>query len=184
MKFERVLRGLEKSGGCGGGEDVEGLSDLLRQGNFDNDDGVHGSVKGISTELIERVKRDISIRITDLLRGRRLVIIDGFLLFGRSIPSSLKDLFDIKILLRARYEDAKRRREKRNGYVTLEGFWEDPEGYFDEVVWPNYVGEYERGLLFEEGEGGDEEGWDLGVGCEVGVGGVLGVGRWGSEGGD
>jgi nicotinamide/nicotinate riboside kinase len=46
--------------------------------------------------------------------------------------------------------DAKRRRESRNGYVTLEGFWEDPEGYFDRVVWPNYVDEH--GYLFEEGD--------------------------------
>ena len=23
--------------------------------------------------------------------------------------------------------------------MTLEGFWEDPPGYVDNVVWPNYV---------------------------------------------
>ncbi|CAF9912481.1 ribosylnicotinamide kinase [Imshaugia aleurites] len=62
-----------------------------------------------------------------------------------------RDLFDIKILLRATYEDAKARRKRRNGYVTLEGFWIDPEGYFDMVVWMGYEREYE-GLV--EGGGG------------------------------
>lgn len=161
MKFEQVLRTIKE----GTGDDSEKLlGDLLRQGNFDNgneDDGIHGAVKGIPSEALERVKSDVQNWIGPALRGRQLVIIDGFLLFGKSIPASFQNLFDIKILLRARYEDAKRRREKRNGYVTLEGFWEDPEGYFDEVVWPNYVAEY-AGLI-EEGEG-DDRGKERGKG--------------------
>ena len=34
--------------------------------------------------------------------------------------------------------------------MTLEGFWEDPEGYVDEVVWPNYVREHK--WMFENGD--------------------------------
>jgi nicotinamide/nicotinate riboside kinase len=34
---------------------------------------------------------------------------------------------------------AKQRRESRTGYVTIEGFWADPPGYFDKIVWPNYA---------------------------------------------
>ena len=45
------------------------------------------------------------------------------------------------------------RREARSGYVTLEGFWEDPPGYVDNVVWPNYVRDH--AFLFK---GGDVEG--------------------------
>lgn len=67
--------------------------------------------------------------------------------------SSLQPLLDIKIFLRVSYEKAKARREARSGYVTLEGFWEDPKGYVDAVVWPNYVEDH--GWLFE---GGDVEG--------------------------
>lgn len=172
VKFEKVLRTI-KEGSVG--EEV--LGDLLRQGNFnndkDNDDGVHGAVKGIPSEALERVKSAVQTWIGPALQGHQLVIVDGFLLFGKSIPASFQDLFDIKILLRARYEDAKRRREKRNGYVTLEGFWEDPEGYFDEVVWPNYVAEY--GGLIEEGEGDDG-------GKERGKGGIrLSDPGWGLE---
>ena len=37
--------------------------------------------------------------------------------------------------------------------MTLEGFWEDPPGYVDKIVWPNYVADHE--WMFE---GGDVEG--------------------------
>lgn len=167
MKFERVLRTIKE--GSGGAEEVLGA--LLRQGNFDNGngnedehkhDGVHGAINGIPPQTLERVKSSVQNWIGPLLRGRQLVVVDGFLLFGTSIPASFQDLFDIKILLRARYEDAKRRREQRNGYVTLEGFWEDPEGYFDQVVWPNYVVEY-GGLMGGEGEEGEGEGEKKGI---------------------
>ncbi len=86
--------------------------------------------------------------------GSRLLIIDGFLLFpsdlvGPEIPSHL----NIKILLRATRRAAKERREARPGYVTLDGFWADPPGYFNDVVWPNYVEGHARYFL-----GGDVEG--------------------------
>ena len=44
----------------------------------------------------------------------------------------------------------KRRREARAGYVTLEGFWEDPPGYVDKIVWPNYVNDH--AFLFVDGK--------------------------------
>ena len=67
--------------------------------------------------------------------------------------SAIQNLLDIKIFLRVSYAKAKARREARSGYVTLEGFWEDPEGYVDKIVWPNYVEDH--GWMFE---GGDVEG--------------------------
>lgn len=33
--------------------------------------------------------------------------------------------------------------------MTLEGFWEDPPGYVDKIVWPNYVHNHE--WMFENG---------------------------------
>lgn len=63
-----------------------------------------------------------------------------------AIHSSL----DVKIFLRASYAAAKARREARDGYVTLEGFWADPPGYVDKIVWPNYVSEH--GWMFENGD--------------------------------
>jgi nicotinamide/nicotinate riboside kinase len=88
-----------------------------------------------------------------------ICILDGFLLYSdparRSIPRSITDLLDLKLFVRSNYERTKTRREARKGYVTLEGFWEDPEGYVDEVVWPNYIAEHKwmfEGRDVDDGE--------------------------------
>lgn len=78
------------------------------------------------------------------------MLVEGFLLFGDGVREELGRLFDLAILLRATRASAGRRRASRNGYVTLEGFWQDPPGYFEDVVWPNYVKEH--GYLFEDGD--------------------------------
>lgn len=134
----------------------------MSQGGLE--DGVHGGTGG--GEALESV----AARMKDEVDGWReagtlnfpsfsssqpppsLLILDGFLLLTPALES-LHPLFDIKILLRASYADAKARREARSGYVTLEGFWQDPPGYFDAVVWPGYV-EGHEGFF----EGGDVEG--------------------------
>lgn len=79
----------------------------------------------------------------------RMCLFDGFLLYSKSM-TELAPSLDIKVLLRASYAQAKARREARDGYVTLEGFWKDPPGYVDDIVWPNYVKEHE--WLFEKGD--------------------------------
>jgi nicotinamide/nicotinate riboside kinase len=63
-------------------------------------------------------------------------------------------LLDVKLFLRVSKTKAVARREARDGYVTLEGFWKDPPGYVEEIVWPNYVDAHR--WMFEEGkvEGG------------------------------
>ncbi|KAL5113443.1 ribosylnicotinamide kinase [Pleosporales sp. CAS-2024a] len=81
--------------------------------------------------------------------GRRICVVDGFLLFSEDMRE-VRDAFDVRLFLRTSYETAKRRREARSGYVTLEGFWEDPPGYVDNVVWPNYVKDH--GFLFADGD--------------------------------
>ncbi|RFU25394.1 hypothetical protein B7463_g10938, partial [Scytalidium lignicola] len=68
----------------------------------------------------------------------RLCIFDGFLLFSKEM-ALIQPYLDIKVFLKVSYAKAKARREARSGYVTLEGFWEDPPGYVDKIVWPNYV---------------------------------------------
>lgn len=77
-----------------------------------------------------------------------VAIIDGFLLYADSM-ADVRSLFDLRLFLRTSHETAKKRREARSGYVTLEGFWEDPPGYVDKVVWPNYVKDH--AFLFENG---------------------------------
>ena len=80
--------------------------------------------------------------------GRRICIVDGFLLFSEDMKD-IRSIFDVRLFLRTSYETAKRRREARSGYVTLEGFWQDPPGYVDNIVWPNYVKDHK--FLFENG---------------------------------
>jgi nicotinamide/nicotinate riboside kinase len=60
---------------------------------------------------------------------------------------------DIKLFLRVSYAKAKARREARSGYVTLEGFWQDPPGYVDKIVWPNYVEDHKWMFEDEDVEG-------------------------------
>ncbi|KAG6101056.1 hypothetical protein E4U30_003144 [Claviceps sp. LM220 group G6] len=88
-------------------------------------------------------------------KALRLCILDGFLLYAPSM-AALQPHLDLKFFLRTSYARAKARREARAGYVTLEGFWTDPPGYVDKIVWPNYV--QEHSWMFE---GGDVEGkWE------------------------
>lgn len=81
--------------------------------------------------------------------NRRICLVDGFLLFSNDMKE-IRSLFDVKLFLRTSYTTAKRRREARSGYVTLEGFWEDPPGYVDKIVWPNYV--WDHKFLFKNGD--------------------------------
>lgn len=82
-------------------------------------------------------------------QGLSIAIIDGFLLFAETM-TDIRSLFDVKLFLRTDYKTAKTRREARQGYVTIEGFWEDPPGYVDKVVWPNYVKDH--AFLFQDGD--------------------------------
>lgn len=112
----------------------------------------------------------------------RMCLLDGFLLYSPPKLSAVMDAIDVKIFLQVSRENATRRREARDGYVTLEGFWKDPPGYVDKVVWPNYVdahrwlfaggdvehGELDwgvlsgRGVLAQRGQPGPGGGVDIG----------------------
>ncbi|KAF2829700.1 P-loop containing nucleoside triphosphate hydrolase protein [Ophiobolus disseminans] len=116
-----------------------------------NSVGEHGVSESEVQKLRERAKGWFDDRPE--WEGRRISVVDGFLLFSEDMQD-VRSLFDIKLFLRTRYETAKRRREARSGYVTIEGFWEDPPGYVDKVVWPNYVADHK--FLFEDEDVGKE----------------------------
>lgn len=97
-----------------------------------------------------------------------IAIIDGFLMYSEDMKD-IRDIFDVKIFLRTDFATAKSRREARNGYVTIEGFWEDPPNvsdvehacghfaanlsrvqYVENIVWPNYVKDH--AFLFHNGD--------------------------------
>lgn len=59
-------------------------------------------------------------------------------------------LIDTKLFLTVSRAKATQRREARDGYVTLEGFWTDPPGYVDKIVWPNYAEAH--AWMFKDGD--------------------------------
>jgi len=106
---------------------------------------------GVPDEVVQIMQTDVvasnlvSPGDTEII----VVLIDGFLLYND--PSVVNQL-DVSLLVRAPYEKLKERREARSGYVTLEGFWEDPPEYFDKIVWKSYVKDHRH--LFENGDVG------------------------------
>ncbi|KAI1411685.1 P-loop containing nucleoside triphosphate hydrolase protein [Hypoxylon sp. FL1857] len=80
----------------------------------------------------------------------RICVLDGFLLYSPEMElGGIPALLDTKMFLLVGRERATQRRERRDGYVTLEGFWTDPPGYVDKIVWPNYVASHSA--LFKDG---------------------------------
>lgn len=112
-----------------------------------NSVGAHG----VDDRVVGELRREVAATLDahPEWKERRICVVDGFLLFSEEMRE-VRDLFDVRLFLRTSYETAKNRREARSGYVTLEGFWEDPPGYVDRIVWPNYVKDH--GFLFEEGD--------------------------------
>ena len=104
---------------------------------------------GVDAAVIVQCRARVKTLVESCDWKKPLAIVDGFLLYSESMPD-IRQLFDLKLFLRTSYETAKRRREARSGYVTLEGFWQDPPGYVDQIVWPNYVKEH--AFLFERGD--------------------------------
>jgi nicotinamide/nicotinate riboside kinase len=64
------------------------------------------------------------------------LIVDGFMLLS---DPTITDRLDYRFFVTASYATLKRRREERQGYHTLEGYWVDPPGYFDVIVWPEFL---------------------------------------------
>lgn len=79
----------------------------------------------------------------------RICFFDGFLLYSEATRASMEQI-DVRLFLRVSHAKATHRREARDGYVTLEGFWKDPPGYVDKIVWPNYVEAHK--WLFDDGD--------------------------------
>ncbi|KAJ2786095.1 ribosylnicotinamide kinase [Coemansia javaensis] len=73
-----------------------------------------------------------------------VLLVDGILLFHDG--SEIRDACSAGALVFARRDTLRRRRESRAAYTTKEGVWSDPPGYFDAVVWPNFI-RYHAALL-------------------------------------
>ncbi|KAI8326283.1 P-loop containing nucleoside triphosphate hydrolase protein [Martensiomyces pterosporus] len=71
-----------------------------------------------------------------------VVLVDGILLFHDRDGKDEQhpgDACDAGLFIYAQHATLKERREARVAYSTKEGIWTDPPGYFDSIVWPNFV---------------------------------------------
>ncbi|KAF9925453.1 ribosylnicotinamide kinase [Linnemannia zychae] len=91
---------------------------------------------GALAEMRNVILREVESLDSQDATETKIVILDGFILY---VDEELRKMIDVKFYLTAPYETLKERRESRKGYATLEGYWVDPPGYFDNVVWPNYL---------------------------------------------
>ncbi|KAF9404037.1 ribosylnicotinamide kinase [Mortierella sp. AD011] len=99
--------------------------------------GSETSSDPIPDQVLESWREQIMDQIPQDKRPHtKFVIIDGFILY---VNERLRKTIDVKFYLSASYQILKERRESRKGYATLEGYWVDPPGYFDDIVWPNYL---------------------------------------------
>ncbi|KAK3806000.1 MAG: P-loop containing nucleoside triphosphate hydrolase protein [Linnemannia elongata] len=90
----------------------------------------------IPQNVLDSLRDRIMAEVSEGSGTTKFVILDGFILY---VDEQLRNTIDVKFFLTAPYQVLKDRRESRKGYATLEGYWEDPPGYFDDIVWPNYL---------------------------------------------
>jgi len=154
------------------------------EGSVSKEDQNAVGESGVSDEEVASLKKVLEERLTGALGGAgtgereiRICILDGFLLYPpppsttsasstTSQPTQLTHLHHLsqalllpRLFLPSTRSQTLSRRARRSGYVTLEGFWTDPAGYVEDVVWPNYArdhgwmyvdGNVERGVLDED----------------------------------
>lgn len=97
-------------------------------------------------------------------QGLAIVILDGFLLYpaptspnplAQQLRRMVAHTLDLKLFVLGSRQNTIERRGRRSGYVTIEGFWEDPEGYVEDVVWRNYVADH--GWMMGQSGSGSED---------------------------
>lgn len=155
-RFVHALRELKRTGVLDG---VDSFEDLVQ---FDKGSG--GVEEGVVEGCRGRVVSELGFGDGEAGEGGGLALVEGFLMF---VEERVMEVLDVKIFLRGRHEIVRRRREGRSGYDTIEGlfsfflssfhrigrsfvdgglfsrgmvgYWKDPPGYWDKIVWPNYV---------------------------------------------
>ncbi|KAH8648805.1 hypothetical protein BGZ60DRAFT_423014 [Tricladium varicosporioides] len=113
----------------------------------------------IPVSIIASLKAKVTAWTTPGQPGHRILvaapsranicIVDGFLLYAPAI-SAIHRFLDVKLFLPINFSTAKKRRDDRGPYVTKDGLWHEPEGYFERIVWSNYVREHK--WMFKDGD--------------------------------
>ncbi|KAK0528264.1 ribosylnicotinamide kinase [Tilletia horrida] len=68
--------------------------------------------------------------------GPIIVLVDGFLTY---YDPRVRHELDVRFFTRCRREVMKSRRAQRSYTTAEETVWQDPPGYYDNIVWPAYV---------------------------------------------
>ncbi|CUM64122.1 uncharacterized protein PRCAT00001713001 [Priceomyces carsonii] len=137
-----------KNWDCPGAIDFEKfvryITDIKKSQKFDN------KIESLEIDSELKLSKEESKIIDDQIKeipgieDTVVVLVDGFMLYHD--PSICK-LFDVKLFFYGSFETLKRRRESRQGYNTVAGFWVDPPNYFTDIVWPEFVKNHK--YLFE-----------------------------------
>lgn len=111
-------------------------------------EGQEGALSHVSPEILGRLQASLA-GLPGLHDGRSVGIVDGFLLYH---SETIRNLLDIKALLRASKETTRSRRFERLPRDDLRPGQEshpwDTTEYFDRVLWRNYANEH--AVLFED----------------------------------
>lgn len=126
VDFEHFARNIQYARKHGG---------TMPEGFDSNEENnVHDGSKLLSPKTAEELNRILAHLVDD--PETVFVFVDGFMLYW---DEGVRSQLDFKISINASFDTLKVRREKRQGYHTLEGYWVDPPGYFDKIVWPEYI---------------------------------------------
>lgn len=105
------------------------------------------ALETVDEEAIKRLQEEVRSSGIDL-ENKRLVVVDGFLLYHNE---KVRERLDAKLFLRLSRRVAKERRFNRPGYgeeAKKGEFWKT-ERYFDTMVWRSYVEQH--AVLFKDG---------------------------------
>jgi nicotinamide/nicotinate riboside kinase len=105
-------------------------NDLNRISYYGNDNRDLNGHLQVDLQLVESLKS-----IFKSQKIQKIILVDGFLIYNYDKKDSI---YDLRIFMKSSISTLKSRRESRNQYNTKDGFWKDPENYFDLIVLPEY----------------------------------------------
>lgn len=151
--FEDTLRHVQRYGTVPPGSVSKEDQNAVGESGVEDDE-----VNRLREEVRDRLGLEKNKASGEREREIRICILDGFLLYPPPPPSSASSstssspttplthlhnlstsLLQPRLFLPSTRTQTLTRRARRSGYVTLEGFWTDPPGYVEDVVWPNFA---------------------------------------------
>ncbi|KAI7899926.1 P-loop containing nucleoside triphosphate hydrolase protein, partial [Cokeromyces recurvatus] len=83
-----------------------------------------------SSLITQQTLAKLQAILKPLMDDENIFLVDGFIAL---LDERVTSLLDCKVFVTASYHSLKSRREKRQGYHTVEGYWVDPPTIFDKI---------------------------------------------------